>query len=120
MSIIKFSRWAIDVINSHMAWFLWNNSEEKHRYHLAHWQLVAQKKELGGLGISDLKNLNLSLLSSSIFRDNLHTHAIWTKIIDHKYRTNNPNIRCCVDDQAPPFWKGVAWALQAAHLGIVC
>jgi len=41
MSIIKFPRWAIDVINSHMARFLWNNSEEKHIYHLAHWQLVA-------------------------------------------------------------------------------
>jgi hypothetical protein len=50
-----------------MARFLWNNSEDKHRYHLAHWQLVAQKKELGGLGIPDLpdlRNLNLSALSS--------------------------------------------------------
>ena len=112
MSIIKFPRWAIDMINSHMARFLWNNSEEKHRYHLAHWQLVAQKKELGGLGIPDLRNLNLSLLSSWIFRYNLHMHAIWTKIIDHKYRTSNPNICCCVDNQASPFGKGVAaWAL---------
>lgn len=53
MSIIKFLKWAIDMINSHMAHFLWNNNDGKHRYHLAHWQLYAQKKELGGLGILD-------------------------------------------------------------------
>jgi hypothetical protein len=40
MSIIKFPKWAINMINSHMARFLWNNSEDKHKYHLAHWQLV--------------------------------------------------------------------------------
>jgi hypothetical protein len=40
MSIIKFPKWAINMINSHMAHFLWNNSENKHKYHLAHWQLV--------------------------------------------------------------------------------
>jgi hypothetical protein len=70
------------------------------------------------LGIPDLRNLNLSLLSSWIFRYNLHNHAIWAKILDHKYRTHNPNICCCTDNQASPFWKGVVWALQAAHLGI--
>jgi hypothetical protein len=40
MSIIKFPKWAINMINSHMARFLWNNSEDKHKYHLAYWQLV--------------------------------------------------------------------------------
>ena len=49
LSIVKFPRWAIDMINSHMGRFLWNNNEDHHRYHLAHWQFVAQQKELGGL-----------------------------------------------------------------------
>jgi hypothetical protein len=68
LSIIKFPRWAIEMINSHMGHFLWNNTEEKHRYHLANWPLVAQKREVGGLGIPDLRNLNLALLSAWIFR----------------------------------------------------
>jgi hypothetical protein len=41
LSVIKFPRWAIDMINSHMGHFLWNNTEEKHKYHLANWQLVS-------------------------------------------------------------------------------
>ena len=55
MSIIKFSKWAIEAINSHMAHFFWNNMEEgRSKYHLAKWQLMAQQKDHGGLGIPDL------------------------------------------------------------------
>jgi hypothetical protein len=119
MSIIKFPRWAIDMINSHMDRFLWNNSEDHHRYHLAYWQLVAQQKELGGLGIPDLRNLNLALLSSWIFRYGLNDNAIWRKITDYKYKTESPNICCSLGNQIFPFWKGVTWALQAAKMGII-
>lgn len=79
------------MVNSHMVLFLWSTNEDEHKYHLANWQLVAQKKELGALGIPDLENKILSLLSSWIFRYSLNSYSIWTKIIDHKYRTDYPN-----------------------------
>jgi hypothetical protein len=50
LSIVKFPRWAIDMINTHMGHFLWDNTEEKHRYHLANCPLVAQKKRVWGVG----------------------------------------------------------------------
>jgi hypothetical protein len=118
LSVIKFPRWAIDMINTHMGHFLWNNTEDKHKYHLANWQLVSQKKELGGLGIPDLRSLNMALLSSWIFRYHLNSNSIWTRIIDFKYRTKKPNIFCCPDVGVSPFWKGVIWAMQAAHMGV--
>jgi hypothetical protein len=118
LSVIKFPRWAIDMINSHMGHFLWDNSEEKHRYHLANWPLVAQKKEFGGLGIPDLRSLNIALLSAWIFRYQLNKDTIWTKIVDFKYRTENPNVLCCSSVGTSPFWKGVIWAMQAAKIGI--
>ena len=81
--MIKFPRWAIDmIINSQMGHFLWNNTEDRHRYHLANWQLVAQKKDFGGLGIPDLRSLNLSLLCAWIFRYHLNSNAIWVRILD--------------------------------------
>ena len=103
LSIIKFPKWAIKMMNTHMSHFLWNNAEEKHKYHLASWQLVAQKKDMGGLGIPDLRSLNLALLSSWIFRYQLHKNAIWVNIVDYKYRTKDPNIFCCPDLGASPF-----------------
>ena len=108
------------MINSQMSHFLWNNNEESHKYQLANWQLVAQMKEVGGFGIPDMRNLNLSLLSSWIFRYGLQSESIWVKIVDHnhKYNTNKPNFMCSNSPTASPFWKGVMWALQAARMGI--
>lgn len=38
--------------------------------------------------------------------------------MDHKYKTKEPNVFCCPDVGSSPFWKGVLWAMQAAHMGI--
>jgi len=84
LSIIKFPRWAIDMINSQMSHFLWNYTEDRHKYHLANWQLVAQRKDFGGLGIPNLRSLNLSVLCAWIFRYHLNDSAIWVQILDSK------------------------------------
>jgi hypothetical protein len=81
------------------------------------WQLVAQKKEVGGFGIPDMRSLNMPLLSSWIFRYGLQSESIWVKIVDHKYNNNSPNIICSDRTAISPFWKGVMWALQAARMG---
>jgi hypothetical protein len=33
LSVIKFSKWTIEAINSQMANFFWDDSEKKHKYH---------------------------------------------------------------------------------------
>jgi len=73
---------------------------------------------MGGLGIPDLRSLNLALLSSWIFRYHLNNDSIWTKIVDFKYKTKKPNIFCCPEVGTSPFWKGIIWAMQAAHMGV--
>jgi hypothetical protein len=35
LSFIKFSKWAIKLIESHMSHCLWNDDEASHKYHLA-------------------------------------------------------------------------------------
>jgi hypothetical protein len=118
LSVIKFSRWAIDMINSQMGHFLWNDSVDHHRYHLANWQLVSQKMDVGGLGIPGMRSLNLALLGSWIFRYQLNNNAIWKNMVDFKYKTKDPNVFCCPNVGTSPFWKGVMWAMQVAHMGI--
>jgi hypothetical protein len=51
LSVIKFPKWDITLINSQMAHCHWDNYERHHKYHLANWGLVTLKKEYGGLGI---------------------------------------------------------------------
>src|SRR3954467_3050153 len=68
LSFLKFSKWALDLINSQMANCLWNDFEGHRKLHLASWKLVCLKKEFGGLGIPDLGNVNLCLLGSWLKR----------------------------------------------------
>jgi hypothetical protein len=68
LSFFKFSKWALDLINTQMANCLWNNFEGHMKLHLANWRLVCKRMDFGGLGIPDLANVNLCLLSSWIKR----------------------------------------------------
>jgi hypothetical protein len=47
-----------------MAHCLWNNDTDCHMCHLASWKYVTMKKDFGGLGVPDLRELNLCLLGS--------------------------------------------------------
>jgi hypothetical protein len=71
---------------------------------------------MGGLGIPNLRDLNLCILVSWINRYQAPPR-LWKSIIDHKYQTLAPNILWCVDKQSSPFWKGVLWAAQAVKMG---
>jgi hypothetical protein len=95
LSFVKFPKWAIKLIESQMAHCLWNNNVECHRYHLANWQCVNMKKEFGGLGIPNIRELNLCLLGSWIRTYSLDDKKIWRQIVDYKYNTTNPNIFIC-------------------------
>jgi hypothetical protein len=117
MSLIRFPKWAIESINSHMANFFWDDTGDKHKYHLSNWHSLAQRKENGGLGIPDLRDLNLCLLSSWVQRYYNLGSKMWKCIVDFKYHLDSPNLFCCENSQASPFWKGVLWAAKAAKMG---
>jgi hypothetical protein len=44
LSLLKFPAWAIKIINSQMAHYLWENYEVHHKSHLANMDLVTLKK----------------------------------------------------------------------------
>jgi hypothetical protein len=50
LSFYKFSRWGIDLINSHMANCFWDDYEGHRKLHLANWHLICMKREYGGWG----------------------------------------------------------------------
>jgi hypothetical protein len=76
-----------------------------------------KKFEFGGLGIPNLADMNLCLLASSIKRYHLDNDKMWKQIIDHKYKTDSPNVFACRENGISPFWKGVMWAAKAAKMG---
>lgn len=117
LSFIKFPKWAINLINSHMAHCLWNDLDGNRSYHLVNWPTVCLRKEYGGLGIPDLRDLNICLLGSWLKRYNDSNGKLWKQLVDFKYDNRNPNIFSAKSQHGSQFWKGVVWAAQAAKLG---
>ena len=54
LSFLKFPKWALNLINSHMANCLWSDADGAHKIHLANWPSICMKKEFGGMGVPNL------------------------------------------------------------------
>jgi len=117
LSFIKFPKWAIKIINTHMSNYLWNDSVDSHKYHLANWELVSMKKEFGGLGLPNPRDLNICLLASWLRRYQVDKEKLWKELIDFKYDTTNPNIFQTNTIGASSFFKGFMRAAQTAKMG---
>jgi hypothetical protein len=102
LSFFKLPRWAIVLINSHMANCLWDDYDRHRKLHLANWHLIYMKNSYEGLGIPDLKDLNLCLLGSWVKRYIRDENKLWRNIIDEKY-CKNSNIFHSNKTHASPF-----------------
>ena len=76
-------------------------------------------KEFGGLGIPNLRDLNLCLLASWLKRYNVDRDKLWKELIDFKYDTLNPHVLLTRSSFASSFFKGFMWAAQAAKMGFL-
>jgi hypothetical protein len=61
------------------------------------------EKEFGGLGVPNLRELNLCLLGSWVRRYFVDNEKIWKQLIDFKYNTSSPNIFTCRENGASNF-----------------
>ena len=63
-------------------------------------------KEFGGLGVPNLRDLNLCLLASWLKRYNLDRDKLWKELIDFKYDTLNPHVLLTRTSNASSFFMG--------------
>lgn len=68
--------------------FLWQGADEKFRFHMAKWEMVARTKDQGGLGIINTKIMNECLLVKWIWKILHEPDEMWFKILQAKYMKN--------------------------------
>jgi hypothetical protein len=100
-----------------MANYLWNDTKDKRKLHLANWDLVCMRKAQGGLGIPCLRDVNIFLLASWQKMYINGEGKLSKNLIDSKYNTKNPNIFATSALNSCRFWKGFLWALNASKIG---
>jgi putative lipoic acid-binding regulatory protein len=74
-------------------------------------------KEFGGLGVPNLRDLNICLLASWLKRYNADRNKLWKEVVDFKYETLNLNVFLSRTSRSSSFFKGFMWAAQAAKMG---
>jgi hypothetical protein len=116
LSFFGFPKWAIELINSHMVNCFWDDYGGHRKLHLANWHLICMKKEYGGLGVPNLKDLNWCLLGYWVKRFIKDENKLWRGIVERKYCESN-NIFYVDKNRASPSWKGVMLAAQAIKFG---
>nr|KAJ0193757.1 hypothetical protein LSAT_V11C800390710 [Lactuca sativa] len=81
VSIFKAPNFVIDLLEKIRRRFLWGGTDEKNKVCWVAWKHVLADKELGGLGVSSLKSLNIALLCKWIWRLKSENSSLWKQVI---------------------------------------
>jgi len=84
--------------------FFWQGGRVKRKYHLVKWGILCKSKKKGGLGIKDIRKINLSLLCKWWWKLEKE-EEIWQTIVRNKYLKNGmvSTVKTKWDDS--PVWK---------------
>ena len=96
MSVFKLPRRVANLLEKMMRAFLWDTKETSKGRSLVVWDLVTKTKEMGGLGLGNLKKRNVALLGKWLWRFLREQQSLWARIIKSKYGLQNngwdPNV----------------------------
>lgn len=90
MSLFPIPKGIAEQIKRIQLQFFWRENNEKKSFPLVSWDTIELPKKLGGLGVGNLLNPNLSLLIKWWWRFFSEPNALWRKIIQGKYGYHSP------------------------------
>lgn len=79
------------------------------------WENVCRDRELGGLGIKDLKAFNLALLGKWCWRMRVDKWGMWYRVWKARYRESEGILR--VDGRRGSVWLKDVGSLEGGHEG---
>jgi len=84
MSVHLLPKTVINKLEKIRRKFFWQGGGTKRKYHLVKWEIICKSKKKGGLGIKDLRKMNISLLYKWWWKLEKED-GLWQKIIKFKY-----------------------------------
>lgn len=83
MSVMRLPEWVITEIDRIRRRFLWKGANEQAKgYNLVDWEVVCQPKNIGGLGVLDMKVFNQALLLKWMWMWAKHDHKMWKPLME--------------------------------------
>ena len=84
MSVYLLRKTVVERLDKIRRSFFWQGGGTKKKYHLVKWEKICKSKEKGGLGIKNLRKMNISLLSKWWWKLE-NEKGLWQEIIRYKY-----------------------------------
>jgi hypothetical protein len=88
MSIYLLPKTVVYRLDKIRTTFFWQGGDTKKKYHLVKWTRICKSKKRGGLGIKDIRKMNLSLLCKWLWKLDREV-GLWQQIVKHKYLKND-------------------------------
>ena len=88
MSIYLLLKTIISRLDKIRRTFFWQGGGTKKKYHLVKWTKICKHKKKGGLGIKDIRKMNISLLCKWWWKLDKEK-VLWQEIVKFKYLRNN-------------------------------
>ena len=92
--------------------FFWQGGGTKKKYHLVKWETICKSKKYGGLGIKDLRKMNISLLCKWWWKLEKE-EGLWQEIVKFKYLKNQSIHKVGHKLNESPMWSDV---LKIKHI----
>jgi len=92
--------------------FLWGGVEGGRKISWVKWKSVCQQKRNGGLGVKDVRVVNVNLLAKWRWRLLVGDKALWKDVLKEKYGACVENMMgggpCVIPNNASLWWKDIA------------
>jgi hypothetical protein len=102
----------IDKMDTARKRFFWQGGNMKKKYHLIKWNKITKPKNRGGLGIKDLRRMNISLLCKWWWKAE-NGEGIWHDIIRKKYMKKGMVGLLAKSPKNSPMWNDL---LKVRHV----
>ncbi|KAL4184649.1 hypothetical protein AMTRI_Chr10g2150 [Amborella trichopoda] len=89
MSLFQIPISVIQHLEKLMRDFLWSREEGSKKIHIVAWDIVCSPKKFWGLGIKNLRTMNLALLGKWWWRFSSPHPLLWKQVIQEKYGPTN-------------------------------
>ena len=108
-------------IQSAVTRYWWDNNEGSRKMAWVSWDNMAKPKALGGLGVRDFQNFNVSLLAKISWRLLQNPHCLLGKVLFGKYCTDNDILHATATSSISHGWQSILLGrdLLAKNLGWV-
>jgi hypothetical protein len=87
--------------------FIWGETENVRKFHAVRWSCVTMPKELGGLGMRRLDEMNKACLLKLGWKFNRGDNDFWCEVLRGKYGLVRLNLETNARPTDSSLWKGL-------------